>query len=273
MLPDQALAEVVAAHPRLLVLSDEIYEHIVYAPAAHASIGALPGMWPRTLTVNGFSKAFAMTGARCCSLCRPGPHCTVLAWCTAFLAQSVPCRAPQGIFEGPTVGSSSCRPASFAASASRIASKTPNPFLPSRWRTKCKLLHACLAGWRLGYLAAPAAFARAAAGIQSQTTSGASSIAQHAGLAALALGHAGGEPVAAMLGAFRERRVRTALAGVLRVILKSLRQNYKQRVESQRNERRACRGHARCLPRAQGAHTAPALAGVRWALRKSLKCP
>ncbi len=51
-----------AEHPRLLVLSDEIYEHIVYQPAQHHSFGALPSMWPRTLTVNGFSKAFAMTG-------------------------------------------------------------------------------------------------------------------------------------------------------------------------------------------------------------------
>ena len=58
----QALAEVVARHPRLLVLSDEIYEHIIYPPARHVSFAALPGMWPRTLTVNGFSKCFAMTG-------------------------------------------------------------------------------------------------------------------------------------------------------------------------------------------------------------------
>ena len=71
------------------------------------------------------------------------------------------------------------------------------------------LLHA--AGGRLGYLAAPAAFARAAAGVQSQTTSGASRIAQHAGLAALALGPCGGTPVAAMHAAFRERRVRREL--------------------------------------------------------------
>ena len=58
----QALAEVVAQHPQLLVLSDEIYEHIIYPPAKHHSFGALPGMQQRTLTVNGFSKAFAMTG-------------------------------------------------------------------------------------------------------------------------------------------------------------------------------------------------------------------
>ncbi len=52
----QALAAVVARHPRLLVLSDEIYECIVYPPAQHHSFAALPGMWERTLTVNGFSK-------------------------------------------------------------------------------------------------------------------------------------------------------------------------------------------------------------------------
>jgi len=118
----EALAQVVAEHPRLLVLSDEIYEHIIFPPACHVSFGTLPNMAPRTLTVNGFSKAFAMTG------------------------------------------------------------------------------------WRLGYLAAPPHFAAAAAGIQSQSTSGASSIAQHAALAALGLGNAGGEPVAEMVTAFQERR-------------------------------------------------------------------
>ena len=46
----EALAAVVAEHPRLLVLSDEIYEYIVYPPARHHSFGALPGMWDRTLT-------------------------------------------------------------------------------------------------------------------------------------------------------------------------------------------------------------------------------
>ncbi len=51
-----------AEHPKLLVLSDEIYEHIIYAPAQHHSFAGIPGMWQRTLTVNGFSKAFAMTG-------------------------------------------------------------------------------------------------------------------------------------------------------------------------------------------------------------------
>lgn len=40
----------------LQVLSDENYEHIIFQPAKHTSFASLPGMWGRTLTVNGFSK-------------------------------------------------------------------------------------------------------------------------------------------------------------------------------------------------------------------------
>jgi aspartate/glutamate/aspartate-prephenate aminotransferase len=118
----EEIARVVAKHPRLLVLSDEIYEHIIYPPAVHTSFACLPGMLERTLTVNGFSKAFAMTG------------------------------------------------------------------------------------WRLGYVAGPKHFISACNKIQSQSTSGASSISQKAGMAALGLGHAGGEAVSDMVKAFRERR-------------------------------------------------------------------
>lgn len=65
------------------------------------------------------------------------------------------------------------------------------------------------AGWRLGYLAAPRHFAKAAAVIQSQSTSGASSIAQHAAVTALGMGAHGGALVAEMVAAFRQRRVST----------------------------------------------------------------
>ncbi len=47
----------------LMVFSDEVYEHFVYG-VKHHSIGALNGMFERTITVNGFSKTFAMTGWR-----------------------------------------------------------------------------------------------------------------------------------------------------------------------------------------------------------------
>ncbi|KAD4888221.1 hypothetical protein E3N88_20294 [Mikania micrantha] len=118
----EEIARVVAKHPRLLVLSDEIYEHIIYVPAVHTSFASLPGMWERTLTVNGFAKAFAMTG------------------------------------------------------------------------------------WRLGYIAGPKHFVAACNKIQSQSTSGASSIAQKAAVAALGMGYAGGEAVSHMVKAFCERR-------------------------------------------------------------------
>ena len=58
------LAEIVRAHPRMMVLSDEIYEYILFDGAEHVSLGALPGMLERTITINGFSKGYAMTGWR-----------------------------------------------------------------------------------------------------------------------------------------------------------------------------------------------------------------
>jgi len=66
----EAFAEMLARHPDILVLSDEIYEHVVF-DTPHASIGALDGMGERTITVNGFSKSFAMTGWRLGYLAAP----------------------------------------------------------------------------------------------------------------------------------------------------------------------------------------------------------
>jgi aminotransferase len=59
----EAVAQVAKKHD-LVVFSDEIYEKIVYDDAEHVSMGSLPGMKDRTITVNGFSKAYAMTGWR-----------------------------------------------------------------------------------------------------------------------------------------------------------------------------------------------------------------
>lgn len=49
---------------KLIVLSDEIYEKIIYPPARHLSIGTLDGMKDRTILLNGFSKTYSMTGWR-----------------------------------------------------------------------------------------------------------------------------------------------------------------------------------------------------------------
>ena len=48
----------------LIVISDEIYAELTYGDEPHVSIASLPGMWERTILLNGFSKAFAMTGWR-----------------------------------------------------------------------------------------------------------------------------------------------------------------------------------------------------------------
>ncbi len=58
----QAIAEVVIRHD-LYVISDEIYAELTYN-RGHVSIASLPGMRERTVVINGFSKAFAMTGWR-----------------------------------------------------------------------------------------------------------------------------------------------------------------------------------------------------------------
>lgn len=59
----EAIAKLAVKH-NFVVISDEIYGHFVYEPFEHVSIGALPGMAERTVTLSGFSKAYAMTGWR-----------------------------------------------------------------------------------------------------------------------------------------------------------------------------------------------------------------
>ena len=65
-----ALIPVIEKH-NLMVVSDEIYCELIYGGREHVSFASLPGMLPRTITVNGFSKAFAMTGWRVGYACGP----------------------------------------------------------------------------------------------------------------------------------------------------------------------------------------------------------
>ena len=57
------MVEVFKKHPQIIIISDEIYEHLNYS-GKHASIAVVPGMKERTIIVNGVSKAYAMTGWR-----------------------------------------------------------------------------------------------------------------------------------------------------------------------------------------------------------------
>ncbi len=61
----QALGEVLAKHPQIIIASDEMYEHIYWAPEPFTSFAqANPDLYDRTITINGVSKAYAMTGWR-----------------------------------------------------------------------------------------------------------------------------------------------------------------------------------------------------------------
>lgn len=66
----EAIAAVVLRHNDLLIIADEIYEHINFT-GDQTSIGSLPGMFDRTITINGFAKGFAMTGWRVGYMCAP----------------------------------------------------------------------------------------------------------------------------------------------------------------------------------------------------------
>lgn len=73
----QILADLAIEHD-LLVLSDEVYDRIVYDGASHISIASLPGMRERTITMSAFTKAYAMDGWRlgwlaCDASLMPGP--------------------------------------------------------------------------------------------------------------------------------------------------------------------------------------------------------
>jgi aspartate aminotransferase len=99
----EALAALVKSHPRLMVLSDEIYEYILFG-GEMVSIGSLPGMKERTVTVNGFSKGFAMTGWRLGYAAAPEPIAKAMSRMQSALsagANSFVQRAAIAALEGP----------------------------------------------------------------------------------------------------------------------------------------------------------------------------
>lgn len=93
--PDElrALADVIRDYDDLYVLSDEIYEYVLY-DAEHLSFASIPGMKERTVTVNGFSKGFAMTGWRLGYLAAPK---AITSACAKVQGQftSAPCSISQ----------------------------------------------------------------------------------------------------------------------------------------------------------------------------------
>ncbi len=84
----QALVNVLARHPQIIVLSDEIYEHINYT-GSFTSLGSFPEIADRTVIINGVSKAYAMTGWR-------------IGYCAAPLAIAKACSKLQGQYTSGT---------------------------------------------------------------------------------------------------------------------------------------------------------------------------
>lgn len=85
----RALGEVLARHPQVWLLTDEIYEHLAYGEARHVSpAAAVPALAARTLTINGVSKAYAMTGWRLGYA--GGPRALIKAMAT-LISQSTSC--------------------------------------------------------------------------------------------------------------------------------------------------------------------------------------
>ncbi|MEO1679293.1 MAG: pyridoxal phosphate-dependent aminotransferase [Pseudomonadota bacterium] len=74
----RAIADLAVKHD-ILIVADEIYAKLIYHPHEHLSIAALPGMKERTITLNGFSKTYAMTGWRVGYLAAPADFVAKIA--------------------------------------------------------------------------------------------------------------------------------------------------------------------------------------------------
>ena len=99
----EALAEVLRRHPDILILSDEIYEHINFVGGV-SSIASCEGMKERTVIINGVSKAYAMTGWRIGYMAAPleiAKAVTKLQGQYTSGASSIAQKAAEAAYEGP----------------------------------------------------------------------------------------------------------------------------------------------------------------------------
>jgi aminotransferase len=98
-----AVAQVAEKHD-LLVVSDEIYDRLVYGGHRHVCFAALPGMQPRTITLGGFSKDYAMTGWRIGYAAAPAPILAELRKVHQYTIMSAPTMAQAAGLEALTRG-------------------------------------------------------------------------------------------------------------------------------------------------------------------------
>ena len=95
----QGIADLAIRHD-LIVVSDEINEKIIFDGEEHISIASLPGMRERTVVLNGFSKAYAMTGSRIGYAAGP-ERLIAPIYCALFM----PCACTYGCAVGAVAGS------------------------------------------------------------------------------------------------------------------------------------------------------------------------
>ena len=98
----EAIAEVVVEHD-LFVLSDEIYDRLVYGEAferGHVSVPSIAGLWERTILLGGFSKGYAMTGWRIGYACAPKPIMDQMYKAHQYVVMSAPTMAQIGALAG-----------------------------------------------------------------------------------------------------------------------------------------------------------------------------
>jgi aminotransferase len=98
-----AIAEVVERHD-LLVISDEIYDRLVYGDHAHTAFSSLPGMRERTILIGGFSKAYAMTGWRIGYVAAPAGLMTGIAKVHQYGIMCAPTSAQFAAIEALRIG-------------------------------------------------------------------------------------------------------------------------------------------------------------------------
>ncbi len=99
----QALVDVLKDYPDILILSDEIYQHINYT-GSYTSMGTFPEIADRTVIINGVSKAYAMTGWRIGFMAGPLPiakACTKLQGQYTSGASSIAQKAAEAAYTGP----------------------------------------------------------------------------------------------------------------------------------------------------------------------------
>ena len=106
----RGLADVLSKHPHVAVIADEIYERLTYTQEPYLSMAAVPGMAEQTITINGLSKTFAMTGWRIGYACATGSGGAVIkamtrmqsqmtSSITSFLMPSIPVALEQAMGE------------------------------------------------------------------------------------------------------------------------------------------------------------------------------